>query len=373
MKFTCSRQDLAKSLNIVSKAVSVRTTIPSLKGIMMEVKDGALIMTASDMDITIQDRIQVEQAEAGSVIVPAKLFGDVVRKLAGEEIAISADESSTIEVKCLNSDFILTGIQADEFVNIKNTDANATELVLDRHVFSEMVKSTSFAASIDQTKGVITGILTELDNDHLRMVAIDGYRMAIATAPAVSQEAKKIIISARIMNEIVKILADTEERAEEETMKITVDAKSAVLETGKTKVIMRLIAGDFIRYQDIIPHESAIRVFVNRKELAESVDRASLLSKEGRNNLIKLAIRDNVLTITSRSEEGNVKEDVLIQKEGDDLDIGFNAKYMTDMLRAINDDEIVMNFNSSRTPCLVTPKEGDAYEYLVLPVRISNM
>ncbi len=370
MKFTCDQQELTKALNVVSKAVSVRTTIPTLKGILINVTaDGKLIMTASDMDITIENTLDASDTEAGIVVVQAKLFGDIVRKLPSGNIIFEC-EGENITIKCLNSEFTLIGMPADEFPNIKNTDEYATELIFDKDIFTTMIKKTAFAASIDQSKGVITGILTDITRDEIKMVAIDGFRMAIAKEKLKSDEEKTVIISARIMNEIVKIV--TEANAEGD-IRMMVDGKSAVVFVGSTKIIMRLIAGEFIRYDDILPKTAAVNVKVKRTDLAESVERASLLAKEGKNNLIKFSIKDNIINITSRSEEGNVKEEILAEKTGDDLDIGFNAKYILDILRVIDDEEIIMKFNTGISPCLIVPEKGDAYEYLILPVRITNM
>lgn len=371
MKFSCSQQDLNKALNIVSKAVSVRTTIPTLKGILIEAKEDQIILTASDMDITIENKMEARVEESGSIVVPAKLFGDIIRKLPSGDVYIDV-ENEKLTVKCLNSEFVIVGMPADEFPNIRNTEETADEVVFDKTIFNSMIKKTSFAASIDNTKGVITGILIELNKEELKFVTIDGYRMAIAKENVSGVKEQKVIISAKIMNEISKILTETEGRIDGDLTLLT-DNKSAVIKLGNIRIVSRLIAGEFIKYADIVPKQSSIEVKVSKSKLAECVERASLLSKEGKNNLIKLAIRENVMTITSRSEEGNVKEDLLIEKTGDDLDIGFNAKYILDILRVLDDEEILMKFNTGTSPCLVLPTEGEAYEYLLLPVRITNM
>ena len=370
MRFKCEQQVMNKALNIVSKAVSTRTTIPTLKGILLEIKEeGILTMTASDMDLSIEEKINVETEESGAVIVPAKLFGDVIRKLPSGEVEIKVDEEK-INIKCMNAEFSIVGMPADEFPNIKNIDEESREIAFDKEMLVNMIKKTSFAASIDQTKGIVTGVLIDIKPDYMNMVAIDGYRMAIVKEDIVSVKDDKIIISGRIMNEISKILAET--GYENNDIKMVVTDKNAAIYVDNVKIMTRLMVGEFIRYQDILPKESRLAVTVNRADLTESIERASLLSKEGKNNLIKLSVRDRILTITSHSEEGNVKEDVLVNKEGDDIDIGFNSKYLLDILRAVDDDVIKIYFKDSVSPCLVCPEEGDAYKYLLLPVRISN-
>ena len=231
-----------------------------------------------------------------------------------------------------------------------------------------MIKKTSFAASIDESKGIIVGVLVEMEEESLNMVALDGFRMAITREVMKNEEKKKIIIAARILNEINKIISENEDSKD---IYLILDEKKAVFLLDETKIVLRLLEGDFIKYNDILPKEHKTRVVVNRNEMLGSIERASLLAKEGKNNLIKLSIFRDKIIITSRSEEGNVKEEVFIEKEGVDLDIGFNSKYILDVLKAINDESLVMEFNTSVSPCMIKPLEGREFEYLVLPVRIS--
>ena len=201
------------------------------------------------------------------------------------------------------------------------------------------------------------------------MVALDGFRMAVMREKAEHQSERKIVIAAKIMNEIGKIISETEEDG---VLEFFVGKKKAIAKLNDTKIVMRLIDGEFIKYKDILPKEHKCTVKVSKAELFDSIERASIFSREGKNNLIKLSVADDLITITSRSEEGNVKEEVTVEKTGIDLDIGFNSKYVLDAMKAIDDEEIILEFNSSVNPCLVKPVEGDSYEYLVLPVRINS-
>lgn len=371
MKFTCSQQKLSKALNTVSKAVSTRTTLPILKGILLEAKaDGTLTMTASDLEISIQKQINAEVQEEGSTVVISKLFGDIIRKLPNEEIIIEKNEENSIIIKTNSSEFTVISLPVEEFPKIGEKDESNGTLVFDREIFKDMVKKTGFAASIDEAKGILVGILTEIEKESVNMVALDGFRLALANEKMISQEENKFIISAKIMNEISKIVSDDEG---EEDIKIYLGDKKATFNTGSTEIVLRLMEGEFIKYRDIIPSDSTINVIIGRDILLESIERASLLAKEGKNNLIKMNITNNLMTITSRSEEGNVKEEIIMEKTGDDLEIGFNSKFVIDVLKVIDDDEISMNFKTGTSPCVVKPVTGDRYEYLILPVRIPTM
>ena len=233
-----------------------------------------------------------------------------------------------------------------------------------------MVKKTSFAASLDESKGVLVGVLTEIHPESVSMVALDGYRLAISTEKMTSAEDNHFIISAKIINEISKIIA---EDGDAEDVEIYLGKKKATFRIGTTEVVLRLMEGEYIKYRDIMPTQSTTDIVIGRAILQESIERASLLAREGKNNLIKMTIKNNLLTITSRSEEGNVREEIIMEKEGEDLEIGFNSKFVIDVLKVIDDDEIVMHFLTGTSPCMVKPDSGDAYEYLILPVRIPTM
>ncbi|WP_027399621.1 DNA polymerase III subunit beta [Anaerovorax odorimutans] len=367
MKFTCDQQILSKALNTVSKAVTSKTTIPILKGILLEAKNNQLTLSASDLDISIDKKINITVEEEGATVVSAKLFSDIIRKLPSGDVEI-IKENDNINIKCNASKFVIVGQPADEFPNIGEINTE-NKIYFEKDILKEMIKKTSFSASIDESKGIITGVLIEIEEDSLNMIALDGFRMAITREMVKNNESKKIIISARILNEINKIISETEEENE---LYMILDEKKAVFLLNDTVIVLRLLEGEFIKYKDIIPKEHEIDVIVNRIDFLDSIERASLLAKDGKNNLIVLSIYNEKLIITSSSEEGNVKEEILINNCENELEIGFNSKYVLDVLKVIDDEEIKLEFNTSITPCLIKPIEGDSYEYLVLPVRISS-
>ena len=371
MKFTCNQKTLTKALNTVSKAVSNRTTLPILKGILLEAKEnGTLVLTASDLEISIQKEIEASVDVPGSAVVVSKLFGDIIRKLPNEDIYIEESEDNNISIKASSSEFKVISFSVDEFPKIKEKEEVKEKLIFNRDIFNSMVGKTSFAASIDESKGVLVGILTEIGYDSVTMVALDGFRLALANENMTSAAENRFIVSAKIMNEISKIVSDDEG---DDDIVISLGEKKAVFNVGTTEVVIRLMEGEFIKYRDIIPKDSVINVQIGKAVLMESIERASLLAKEGKNNLIKMSIKNDMMTITSRSEEGNVREEIAMEKTGDDLEIGFNSKYVLDVLKSIDDEVISMNFKTGTSPCVVRPVEGNSYEYLILPVRIPSI
>ena len=369
MKFTCDQQAFVKALNIVSKAVTSRTTIPILKGILIACEDENRIkLSASDLEISIETSLDGNVDSKGSIVASAKLFNDIIRKLPEGTVSIDVNEEGNINIISGHSDFNLQGLKSEEFPIISD-EKEGTSLVFDKEIFNKMIKGTCFAASIDESRGIITGTLIEIKKDMLTMVALDGFRMAIMREKVTNENEMDIVISARIMNEIGKILS---ERDEDEDVNITVNDKKAIFTLTDTKIVARLMEGDFIKYNEILPRNNRIKMKINKNQLSESVELSSLIAREGKNSYLRFKMEDDVLIITSRSDEGTTKEEVAIEKEGDNIEIGFNAKYMSDTLRVLNDADIYMEFNTSISPCLVKPVTGNKYEYLILPVRLST-
>lgn len=368
MKLVCGQQELTKAINVVSKAVTNRTTIPVLKGILLETTDdGRLSISASDMDLSINTSIQADIREPGSVVVTAKLFSDIVRKLPGVEVTMETFENA-ISIKSVNSDFKIGTFDADEFPVINNIENDQEYIEFELDTFKKMIDKTSFSASIDDARGIITGVLIDLNQDEIQMAAIDGYRMAINRSTMYNETPHTFVISARILNEISKIIGELPE--DEEKGKLFLDKKKAVFLFGGIQAEAKLLEGRFIDYKKVIPHDSSIKLKVKRSDLIDSVERASLLSVAGKNNLITIDLKGNTMEVSSDSEEGNVKDDIVVENEGGDLRIGFNSHYLLDALKAVSDDEIMMKLNTSVTPCVIEPLEGDEYLYLILPVRI---
>ncbi len=371
MKFSCNQQVLSKALNTVSKAVSSRTTINILKGILLKAApDNKLCLSASDLDISIEKTVEANVEEEGSIVVSAKLFTDIIRKLPNEEITVEVTDNGNVRVKTLNSEFNIYGQSADEFPNIGEVKEVSAHLSFDRKMLGDMIRKTYFCASIDESKGIIIGVLFELENGYFDMAALDGFRMAVAREKMETEKDVKIVISARNLGEINKILSESEN---DENIELIISDKKAVVLLEKTKIVVRLLEGEFIKYRDILPKAYETDMIIDRDALLESIERAALLAKEGKNKLVKFTIKNDLLDITSTSEDGAVKEDIIMDKTGGDLEIGFNSNYMMDALKAIYDEQIKMRFNTAVTPCVIQPVEGDSYEYLVLPVRIPTM
>ncbi len=255
----------------------------------------------------------------------------------------------------------------DEFPEIETVNED-NKVLFNREIFKEMIRKTSFSASTDESKGIIVGVLIEMRRDHINMAALDGFRMAIASEKVENAQDTDIIISARILNEINKIISDSE--SDDENIELIFDDKKAVIFDENSRIVLRIMEGQLFNYKDLLPNEFKTTIHVDKNMLSDSIERASLFAKEGRNNLIRFSITDNNLEITSKSEAGNIDENIPIEKEGGDIEIGFNSKYLADGLKVIKEDDIIMNFNTNVKPCTIMPADDDSFTYMVLPVRI---
>lgn len=368
MKFKTNQSELNKALNFVSKAVTIRSTMPVLKGILLKVTDdGRLTLSASDMELSIEKTIQVTDAEEGSIVLPARLFADIIRKLPNETINIFSGEFYNVIINTASSEFRIVGMPADEFPKLGDVNENK-KISINKEIFSEMIKKTSFAASADESKGIIVGVLIEIHDGNINMAALDGFRMSVASEKTDMLQDADIIISARILNEISKIISEPDD--DTDVIELILDNQKAVIITEDSRIILRIMEGTFLKYRDLLPKNFNTEVYVDKTMLTDSIERASLFAKEGRNNLIKLSVTDSNIQITSKSEAGDVNENVPVRKTGADIEIGFNSKYFLDGLRAVKSDDIIVKFNTNVTPCIMEPVGEESFTYLILPVRI---
>ncbi|SHH30461.1 DNA polymerase III subunit beta [Tepidibacter thalassicus] len=365
MKIICNQKLLANKVGTVQKGVSNKTTIPILKGILIETIDNKIKLIGNDLELGIETFLDGEIIEEGSIVIDSKLFGDIIRKLPDSFVEITTDTENNVYIKCENSEFKIKGHSSEEYPKLLDVDENRF-YEISQNLFKNMIKQTVFAISQDETKPILMGELLEIENNNISLVAIDGYRLAIRSDKIENFIGNsKVIIPGKALNEVNKILS------EEGNFKIAFTDKHCLFLIKDTKIITRLLEGEFINYRQLIPREYNLRVQVNTKKLLNSIERASLLAKEGKNNLVKFSIRDDNMIITSNSEIGNVYEEVPILLEGEDLDIAFNSRYFIEALKIIDSEEIYLEFTTNVSPCILKPVDEIEYIYLLLPVRIS--
>ena len=366
MKIICNQKILANKISVAQKAINGKTTVDLLKGILLSAKNDKLKLTGYDLEIGIETYTQAEIIEEGEIVVNSRLFGDIIRKLPDSFVEIETDSENNIYINCLNSKFKIKGDSSTEYPRLP--EVNKDELYnIPQDLLKNMIKQTVFAISQDQTKPILMGELLEIIDGEVSLVAIDGYRLAVRTVQVNNAlNNAKVIIPGKALIDLNSLLSS------EENIQLGFDDKNAIFIIEDTKIITRLLEGDFIDYKKLLPREYNSKIKLNTRELLNSIERASLLSQSEKNNLIKLSIRDNSMAITSNTDKGNVYEEVKLDLEGDYLDIAFNSRYFIEGLKNIESEEIYIEFTTNINPCIIKPADEVQYTYLLLPVRISS-
>ena len=367
MKIYCSRNDLNKALNNVSHSVPVRTTSNILEGILINVSDNKMKLTATDTNITIETTIEVQANEVCEFVVPAKLFSAIINKLPNEDIMLDYNsESRKLNIKCAGSNSEIICFNGEEYPKIKLNEGD-NEILLSKEDIKTLIRKTAFSASTDDINIILTGVLLEIKEGFIRMVGVDPFRIASYKIEVNENQDVRVIIPAKLINETAKIMdADGDDKLSFEI----VDNK-VIMKFDNNKVTINTFSGKFIDFERLLSRLGEINIRVKRDDLLKSTERASLLASVQNNNLIRFNIQKDVMYITSLNEEGNIEEKVEIINEGEDLNIGINSKYLKDALSAIEDEEIRINFKDSVSPCIISPLKGDKYNYLILPIRMN--
>lgn len=364
MKVICSKENLLEGINIVQKAVSTKTTLPILEGILVEA-DEIFKMTGNDLEIGIECYVEADIKEKGSIILNSKMFGDIVRRLPDSEVMIEVKENNTVTIECENSLFEIRGMAAEGFPALPEIEKR-NGIRIKQKTIKEMIKQTIFAVSLDENRPILTGSLFDFYEKKLSLVSIDGYRLALRTLEHDDEfEPGRMVIPGKTLNEISKIIQPTDE-----DIIIYAAGNQILFEMGNCIMVSRLLEGDYLNYSGIIPNENETRLTVNTKELLACFERASLvITNDERRYPVKLDISDDMLVITSNTEIGNAREEIRVEMEGKKLEISFNPRYFIDALRVIDNETVNIYFTTSIGPCTIKPVQGDDFAYLVLPIR----
>ena len=363
MKFRCDGLELSEAISVVSKAISNKTTSQILEGIKMVCADDKLILTATDLEMSIEKTIRAEVYNAGETVVPGRLFGEYIRKLTNEQILCELNEKNQLKISYTDSEGCIQCMEINEFPSLKEIKKD-NFFEINKEDFKTLINNVFYAVAQDDSRPILKGILIETNQNTIKAVAVDGCRLSISNKNLVMSTTDfKIIVPGKNLNEVVKMLDN------EGTVKVYIHSNNIMIDLGDTIIINRLIDGQFINYRQIVPKDFSTVVTINREQLEDAIDRASVLSKIDKNNLVKFDIKEKNLMLTSNSEIGNTKENITVGVKGNDLNISFNSKYFSDCLRVIDNPYIKMNFNSPIQPCVITPCEGNDFVFLILPVK----
>ena len=362
MKVLIQKQQLMDAINMVQKAVMQKATLPVLEGIYMEATD-QLKLVGNCFDLGIACTVDADIRETGAIVIQARMFGEIVRRLPDSLISIEVT-GTKVRIECMSTLFEIKGMEPESYP-LPPTYQEDTVLTITQGVLRDMIRQTLFAVSQDENRRIMTGILLDAQNSSLSLVALDGFRMAVSRNIIGDNASMRMVIPGKNMSEIHKLL-----ESGEEPVRIVKTGSMVAFEMKSCRIVSKTIDGEFMNYQGYIPTQYETVLVLNRRELEDSLERASLITSDDKRYPVRLSIVGDEMTVFSTAEMGSSKESIPVRNEGGDLQIGFNPKFLIDSLKVIPDDNLRISFNSQIGPAVLKPIEGDRYLFLVLPVRI---
>ena len=364
MRLQIAKNYLAEGIQIVSKAVPAKTTMPILECILIDASSGAdILLIANDMELGIQTVVPGMILEKGIVAVDARIFSEIIRKLPDGDVFLTAGNDK-IDIVCGKAKFSIPGKSGEDFVYLPKVEKKE-EIRISQYSLRSLISKTIFSISGNDSSGMMTGELLEIRGSRMRMVALDGHRIAIRNIELIgSYEDHKVIIPGKTLNEISKILSGSTENM----VSIYFTDRHALFEFDQTMVVSRLIEGEYYSIDKMLSNRYNTNFTVDRKEFLSCIDRATLLVKEEDKKPVIIMVHDDTMEMKINTVMGRMDEAMDIVKEGDDINIGFNPKFLIDALRAVDEDQVTMYMVSPKAPCFIRDEEG-MYCYLILPVN----
>ena len=365
MKFVCSGMELSEGLRRVGGALPNRTVNQVLEGVKIEALEGGVRLTASDERTTIVTTVPATVEEGGAGVAPGKLLTEVVRGLVNGDVTVGMNERFAFTVRGGGSRTNLAGQDADLFPALPEVTGEH-EVRMPRGMLRRMIDKTAFCVAVDDTREVLTGAALQFKKGQTFMVGLDGFRMSVCAGVTNVEEDFEAVVPGKALTDLGKLLS---EGGEDEIIAVDIGGGKLRATVDGTDFYATLIKGEYINWQAIMPKSAQTRVTLETAKLRRAVDRAALIARQGHNNLLVLRIHGDEMAVEAKSEVGDVHEAVDVEAEGAELDIAFNVKYLSDMLKNADSEEIVLNMNGAIAPCTVTAVGGGDVTYMVLPVR----
>ena len=365
--FICDKNEFSNAVSIAARTVSLKSTIAALEGI--HINAGTLLtLTGYNTETGISVSMHAEVREMGTAILPAKLLGEIVRKLPDDTISVKIDDNYRVKITSGISTFNIMASSPDEYPALPDVEYDK-EIYMPQNVLKDMINSTIFAVSENQARPIQTGCKFEIEGDTITVVAVDGYRLALRKEALDNPENRKLsfVCPSPALRELEKILSDTDDNAT-----FTVGSKHIIFRVGNASLVCRVMEGEFLDYKRVIPNDNNIRMSVNVKSIISSLERVSLIVSEKVKSPIRLTIGEDTIAMRSSTSIGTAYDECIAAGSGGNMEIGFNAKYLLDAMKAVSTEEIIFEFKTNLSPAIITPPEGDKYIYMVLPVRIKS-
>ncbi len=367
MKLCCNKLKLYEAVVNVSKAISDRSSLPSLEGMRFKLRDSSLELTGYDLEIGIRTNVAVKSADSADFIINAKLFSEMIKKMPAEDILMEVNDSFQVTLSSGPVVYNMSAQAADEYPELPDKK-NCDNFSVPQTMLKSMINQTIFAVSVSDMNPVLKGELFEIDQNVFNLVAIDGYRLAVRTETVKSPERRKFIVPSKTLAEVARLLSDNDE----DSCEIFISSKHIIFEISGYLVYSRLIEGEFHPYKSAIPKNCTTEVIVDRKDLISTLERAMLLISDRAPSPVRCYFENGSLKIKCTTSLGKIQDEIKADMAGPVIEIGFKCKYLLDPLLKIEEDKIKLMMGGSLLPMKIVPLNGEAYTYLVLPVRLSK-
>ena len=366
MKFSCEKSALQSAAAAAARAAAVRSSVPSLEGLLIEAFSDVRI-SGYDLKTGICTTVRADVIEEGSVVLNAKLFGDIIRKMPDDVLTVSVDAKLNAHISCGMSEFNILGINSSDYPEMPSADGQ-TSIYIKESVLKDMIAQTNFAVSENEARPIHTGSLFELEDGVLTVVSVDGYRLALRREKVERSDIaeSKFVVPGTALSEVEKLAGDSDE-----LIRITHGSKHINFTIGSTVLVSRRLEGEFLNYRSAVPLDGKITVGIDRRAFTDSVERVSLIINDRLKSPVRCIFADGTLKITAATALGKASDECAIEGDGGNLEIGFNNRFLLDALRAAPSDELTVMLNSGVSPCVIVPKSGERnFIYMILPVRL---
>lgn len=366
MKFTVNKSEINETVSNIQRAVSTKTSIPALECILFTASENFLELCAYDLELGITTVIPAQVEEPGKAALTAKIFCDIVRKTPADTITVTVDEKNMATIESGYSHFSIIAMPAQEFPELPKI-SDSTLITLPSNVLKSMIRQTLFAVAESDAKPIHQGSQFHIEDGMLDVVSVDGYRLAKRSEPIDFSEDLSFVVPGKTLGEILKLLKDTDEKVE-----LSAGRRHILFKIENYTVISSLLEGEFLNYKAAIPPDSKTEVVAKTREVMESVERVSLLITDRLKSPVRCIFGENEIKMLCTTTMGRASDQVSAEINGDDIEIGFNNRYLLDALRNTECDEVKIQLGGPLSPMKIVPKEGDSFLFLVLPVRLKN-
>ncbi|MBQ0098191.1 MAG: DNA polymerase III subunit beta [Oscillospiraceae bacterium] len=365
MKFTCMRTDLSNAVSNVVRAVSTKGTIPALEGILIKAYNNKLVLSGYDLEIGITTTVDATVTDEGEIVVSAKLFSDIVRRLPEEIVCIETDDRLITYITSGQANYQIVGISSADFPELP-TFEETDKIVIKAELLKNMIRQTIFAVSDNMAKPVYTGSLFDIEDKVLKIVSVDGFRMAIREEAVDCESKNKFVVPGKTQSEVLKLITDDEKDVE-----IIIGQRQLIFKIENYSIVSRLIEGNFLDYKSTLPKTNQSEFVINTRILCAAVERMSLLTNEKIQSPVKCTISANEIKFSCSTSVGKANDVLPVSLVGQEVEIGFNNRYMLDALKNADTDEVKIILNGPLSPILIKPINFDSFTFLVVPMRLS--